>query len=68
MKLDIVSRIGQGACQLTDYAGQTFSVSAGCSRTDFEPVGWIALGLVVLLLVAVRHAGRERRRQDNYLL
>lgn len=68
MKLDIVSRIGQGACQLTDYAGQNFSISAGCSHSDFEAVGWIALGLVVLLLVAVRHAGRERRRQDNYLL
>ena len=68
MRLDIVSTIGKGACQLTDYAGQAFSMNPSCTPTDYLSVGWVALGLVVLLLIAIRHSRRERRRQDNYLL
>lgn len=68
MKFDIVSTVGKGACQLADYAGQTFSMDPACAQTDYLSVGWVALGLVVLLIIAIHHSRRERRRRNNYLL
>ncbi|MEQ1755217.1 MAG: hypothetical protein ABL973_13910 [Micropepsaceae bacterium] len=68
MKFDIVSTVGKGACQLADYAGQAFTMDPACAPTDYPSIGWVALGLVALLIIAIHHSRRERRRRTNYLL
>jgi len=42
-------------------------VSLGCDASQYTTMGWIAASLIVLVAYAVWHAGRERRRHDNYL-
>lgn len=43
-------------------------MSLGCDAGQYSTMGWIAAGLVILVGFAIWHAGRERRRHDNYLL
>ena len=42
-------------------------VSLHCNAAQYTNMGWIAVGLVVLVAYAIWHAGRESRRNDNYL-
>jgi hypothetical protein len=68
MTSGIVTMIGEQACGLTSSTASLAGTEYTCRRDEYEGVGWVTLGLVVIALFAVRHARREKRRQSRYLL
>jgi hypothetical protein len=68
MAKGIVTMFGEQACGLASSTASLAGTEYTCRRDEFEGVGWVTLGLVVIALFAVRHARREKRRQSRYLL
>jgi hypothetical protein len=68
MMNDLFWYAGKSACSIAAHAGHSMGVSLMCYDDQYTNMGWIAVGLVILVAFAVWHAGRERRRHDNYLL
>lgn len=68
MASSIVTMVGEQACSLASSTASFAGTSYTCRPDEFSGVGWVTLGLVVIALFAVRHARREKRRQDRYLL
>jgi hypothetical protein len=67
MTFDLFWYAGRSACSIAAHAGRTMDVSLHCNAAQYTNMGWIAVGLVVLVAYAIWHAGRESRRNDNYL-
>lgn len=68
MTSGIVTMVGEQACGLASSTASFAGTEYACRRDEYEGVGWVTLGLVVIALFAVRHARREKRRQNSYLL
>lgn len=68
MTSGIVTMVGEQACSLASSTASLAGMEYACRRDEYEGVGWVTLGLVVIALLAVRLAGREKRRQNSYLL
>jgi hypothetical protein len=68
MAKGIVTMVGEQACGLASSTASLAGTEYTCRRDEFDGVGWVTLGLVVIALLAVRHARREKRRQSRYLL
>jgi hypothetical protein len=68
MTSGIVTMIGEQACGLASSTASLVGTEYTCRRDEYEGVGWVSLGLLVIALLAVRHARREKRRQNSYLL
>jgi len=68
MSNDLFWYAGKSACSMAAQVGRKLGVSLGCDAAQYTSMGWIAVGLVVLVAFAIWHAGRERRREDDYLL
>ena len=68
MTSGIVTMMGEQACGLASSTASLAGTDYTCLRDEFEGVGWVTLGLVVIALLAVRLASREKRRQNSYLL
>jgi len=68
MMNDLFWYAGKSACSIAAQAGRKMGVSLVCHDGQYVNMGWIAVGLVILVVFAIWHAGRERRRQDDYLL
>jgi hypothetical protein len=68
MAKGIVTMIGEQACGLASSTASLAGTEYTCRSDEYEGVGWVTLGLVVIALFAVRHARREKRRQSRYLL
>jgi hypothetical protein len=64
----IVTMMGEQACGLASSMASLAGTEYTCRKDEYEGVGWVTLGLVVIALFAVRHARREKRRQSRYLL
>ena len=64
----IVTMMGEQACGLASSMASLAGTEYTCRTEEFEGVGWVTLGLVVIAMFAVRHARREKRRQNRYLL
>lgn len=60
--------IGREACSIATQAGREVGAAVSCSADQYTSMGWIAFALVVVLGFAIWHAGKERRRHDDYLL
>jgi hypothetical protein len=68
MTIDLFWYAGKSTCSIAAQAGRQVGVSIGCEPQQYATMGWIAVGLALLVAFAVWHAGKERRRHDNYLL
>jgi hypothetical protein len=68
MTSGIVTMMGEQACGLASSTASLVGTEYTCRRDEYEGVGWVSLGLLVIALLAVRHARREKRRQNSYLL
>jgi hypothetical protein len=68
MAKGIVTMLGEQACGLASSTASLAGTEYTCRREEHEGVGWVTLGLVVIALLAVRLASREKRRQNSYLL
>jgi len=68
MSFDLFWYVGRSACSIAAQSGRAMGVSLECNAGQYTTMGWIAAGLIVLAVFAIWHAGRERRRHDNYLL
>jgi hypothetical protein len=68
MTIGIVTMVGEQACGLASSTASVVGTEYTCRRDEYEGVGWVTLGLVVIALLAVRLARREKRRQNSYLL
>jgi hypothetical protein len=68
MAKGIVTMIGEQACGLASSTASLAGTEYTCRSDEYEGVGWVTLGLVVIALLAVRLARREKRRQNSYLL
>jgi hypothetical protein len=68
MAKGIVTMVGEQACGLASSTASLAGTEYTCRRDEYEGVGWVALGLVLIAVLAVRLARREKRRQDSYLL
>ena len=68
MASGIITMLGEQACGLASSTASFFGTSYACRPGEFEGVGWVTLGLIVIVLFAVHHARREKRRHDRYLL
>jgi hypothetical protein len=67
MAKGIVTMIGEQACGLASSTASLAGTEYTCRGDEYEGVGWVTLGLLVIALLAVRHARREKRRQNSYL-
>jgi hypothetical protein len=63
----IVTMMGEQACGLASSMASLAGTEYTCHTEEFDGVGWVTLGLVVIALFALRHARREKRRQNRYL-
>lgn len=68
MTIGIVTMVGEQACGLASSTASVVGTEYTCRRDEYEGVGWVSLGLVVIALLALRLASREKRRQNSYLL
>jgi hypothetical protein len=68
MASGIVTLVGEQACGLASSTAGLVGTEYTCRKDEYEGVGWVALGLVLIALLAVHLARREKRRQDSYLL
>ena len=68
MASGIVTMVGEQACGLASSTASLAGMEYTCRKDEYEGVGWVTLGLVVIALLAVRLARREKRRQNSYLL
>ena len=68
MTSGIVTMMGEQACGLALSTASLVGTEYTCRRDEYEGVGWVTLGLVVIALLALRLASREKRRQNSYLL
>ena len=68
MTNDLFWYAGRSACAMTAHVGRTVGIDLGCNADQYTNMGWIAVGLVVVLAFAIWHAGKESRRHDDYLL
>lgn len=68
MTIGIVTMVGEQACGLASSTASVIGTEYTCRTDEYEGVGWVSLGLVVIALLAVRLASREKRRQNSYLL
>lgn len=68
MASGIVTLVGEQACGLASSTASVVGTEYTCRKDEYEGVGWVALGLVLIALLAVHLARREKRRQDSYLL
>ncbi len=68
MTIGIVTMVGEQACGLASSTASVIGTEYTCRRDEYEGVGWVSLGLVVIALLAWRLARREKRRQNSYLL
>jgi len=68
MTNDLFWYAGKSACSIVAHAGRSVGLSLRCDAGQYTNMGWIAAGLIILVAFAIWHAGKEGRRDDNYLL